>query len=232
MKFWWYDQPPNYGDILTPHILRNLGLPFKQARNREDCNALMVGSIAKWAKAGMHIFGSGFIRRADPVCKSASWHWVRGPISRQMVLNAGGQCPEIYGDAAFLLPEFWPKAEPIHDIGIVPHHVDLDIAQAQFPDLPIIDLLTTDPKETTRQITQCRKVISSSLHGLIVAHAYGIPAAWIQFSDRLHGDGMKFHDHFESMGMPAILSKADNPIFTVGSVDTRPMLEILTRCYR
>ena len=231
MKFWWYDNPPNYGDILTPFLLANLNLNYEFAR-REKAEAMMVGSIAKWARPGMHIFGSGFIRQADEVCKNANWHWVRGPLSRQKIIDSGGKCSEIYGDAAFLLPEILDGVSQIHDIGIVPHHVDFDDVKKAHPDFPVIDLLNPDVRKVTEQITSCRAIISSSLHGLIVAHAYGIPAAWVKFSDRLHGDGLKFADHFASIGLDTVLSDFDDPQFTVGQVDTKPMREILESCCR
>lgn len=226
MNVWWYDTPPNYGDVLTPHILNAYGIPFIRAE-KKNFDTLMVGSIAKWARPGTRVLGAGFIRKVDPVCKDANWKWVRGPLSRQMVLDAGGRVPEVYGDAAWLLPTFWGPSEKEFDLGIVPHHVDYEIAKELHPGIPVIDLLTTDPEKTTKEITKCKAVICSSLHGLIVAHAYGIPAAWVKYSDKLHGDDMKFKDHFASMGIETILSTYDNPVFTLGTLDTKPMIEIL-----
>jgi len=231
MRFWWYDNPPNYGDILTPEILKNFGVDFTFCANRSNAQAMMVGSIAKWAHSGMHIFGSGFIRKGDGVCKSANWHWVRGPLSRQKVLDAGGSCPAIYGDPAFLMPLFWDEAKKKHDVGIVPHHVDYEDVVRDYPNYRVIDLLNPNPEETTRQITECRTIISSSLHGLIAAHAYGIPAAWVKFSDRLHGDGLKFRDHYASIGKDAVLSDMSDPIFSTGSVDIRAIQGILKTCF-
>jgi hypothetical protein len=54
---------------------------------------------------------------------------------------------------------------------------------------------------TTKQILACEHILSSSLHGIIVAHAYGIPAVQVQFSDRIFGDGVKYHDYFLSVDL-------------------------------
>ena len=65
----------------------------------------------------------------------------------------------------------------------------------------MIDLITNDVVRTTNEILECECIISSSLHGLIVPHAYGIKALWMKFSDKLSGDNTKFYDYFESIGI-------------------------------
>ena len=143
--------------------------------------------------------------------------WVRGPISRQMVLAHGGKVPELYGDAALILPELIRPAPKRHDIGYVPHHVDFKFLHAENK----VNLVHGGIESITQRITSFRQVISSSLHGIIVAHAYGIPAAWVKLSNKLTGDDMKFHDHYESVGLKAVLSTPENPVFQVPTqIDT------------
>ena len=70
-----------------------------------------------------------------------------------------------------------------------------DSAQLQLIDIQ-------DPIETViDRIASCDCIASSSLHGLIVSHAYGVPAVWIKFRDLPSGDDVKFHDYYLSLGL-------------------------------
>lgn len=224
LKPFWFKNPPNYGDILTPYILMRLGIN-RRFSSRQTCNALVVGSIAKLARKGVGVYGSGFIRATDPVAVDADWHFVRGPLTREMVLKVGGKCPEIYGDLGMLMPQFIKPSPKEHDIGYIPHGVDYDA----FPsDAPRVKLYHPDIIETTRRITKCRKVVSSSLHGIIVAHAYGIPAAYVRVSDKLTGDGMKFTDYYRSVGLEPVLSTIESPVFQLpANIDMSEPLGIM-----
>lgn len=221
----WFKGVPNYGDILTPFILKKIGIKYKYS-GQQTCDSLFIGSIAKLARPGVNIYGSGFIRKADPVCPTANWHFVRGPLTRKMVVDSGGKCPQIYGDVALILPKFIKPSEKVYDVGYIPHHVEHNL----FPhDRHRVPLLRLDVEKTTLEITKCRKVISSSLHGIIVAHAYGIPAAYVSLSNRLSGDGMKFADYYQSVGLEPVLSSVDKPVYQLpkNSFDTSEILDIL-----
>ena len=55
-------------------------------------------------------------------------------------------------------------------------------------------------KDVIDQITACDYIASSSLHGIILADAYGIPNVWIQLSNRIRGNGFKYRDYYEGCG--------------------------------
>jgi hypothetical protein len=84
---------------------------------------------------------------------------------------------------------------------------------------------TDDPLRTLDEITQCRTVAASSLHGIITAHAYGIPVALLEFGP-LKGDGTKFLDHYLAINVNPLLSTVKHPEFSVGSMDLDPIVKI------
>lgn len=78
---------------------------------------------------------------------------------------------------------------------------ETDYFKEKYGDLyKVIDLRTRDIKRVIIEITSCRRILSTSLHGIIVSHAYGIPALWIRHNV-LHDSNLKFYDYFSSVGI-------------------------------
>lgn len=56
-------------------------------------------------------------------------------------------------------------------------------------------------KDVIKQILSCEYVVSTSLHGLILADAYGVPNQWITLQNR---SDFKYKDYYSSVGKKAI----------------------------
>lgn len=226
-KVWWWAKKNNYGDILTPLLFDYFKIPYEFTSNAKKANIISIGSIASKAKTHTTVLGSGFISTTDKVEPKANYKFVRGPKTREKIINVGGSCPEIFGDPALLLPLIIDESKKVHEIGIVPHYIDYNEIKKKYPNEFVINLQTNDPIKTTREITSCKKIISSSLHGLIVANAYNIPAAWIKFSDNLVGDDFKFYDYAESVNIKNFeLSTIESLKFYSGDFDGRKISEV------
>jgi len=202
----------NYGDILAPFLAEKLS-GKKAVRVSHPMNRIYkwfikhyvtVGSIICAASKNSIVWGSGIIKQDENV-REAKFLAVRGPRTRKRLLELGYKVPEIYGDPALLLPKFIENTkEKQFELGIIPHYVDYEDVLEQFknnPNVKVINLMTDDIVKTTYEILECKQIISSSLHGVIVSHAYNIPAMWIKFSNKLAGDNIKFYDYFESVGI-------------------------------
>ncbi|XMO86570.1 polysaccharide pyruvyl transferase family protein [Algibacter sp. AS12] len=232
--FWWSEsllmgkEKENYGDVLGKYLVEKISnqeVQFvhpKKFRMSNFWNPIYVtaGSILAHVNKKCIVWGSGIINK-NQIVKKAKFLAVRGPETRNALINQGYQVPEIYGDPALLLPDFYnPEISKTYQLGIIPHYVDYKFVKEKFGYLKnvlIIDLMTNSIEKTTNEILQCKHIMSSSLHGVIVSHTYNIPALWIKFSDKLFGDDIKFTDYFKSVKIESynpmnisVLNEVDN----------------------
>ena len=199
----------NFGDELSKFITEKLinknkyHIVFNQ--NNTALNIVCIGSYIHMAKNNSYIFGSG-VRTPNnkenghkytqlKVCS------VRGPLSRQFLLNKKIQAPEIYGDPALLLPEFYKPTTITNlknKIGIIPHKSNYDKYKNKI-NTDIFYLISPTDKwqNVINYIYSCKAIISSSLHGLICSDAYNKPNLWIDQYKLNEGD-FKFKDYFAS----------------------------------
>lgn len=229
MKVWWLGSDKgqgNFGDILTPFILNYFNIKYEYTNHYKNANAISVGSIARRAGNRVKVLGSGIISRTDKLSANADWKFVRGPYTRERVRFFGGDCPEVYGDPALLLPLIVEPSQKKYEVGIVPHNVDYSYVLENYNN-NIIPLGTKNYTNVIDKITQCESIISSSLHGIICAHAYGIPAAWVKSNTKLKGDNIKFEDYFASVNIDSVQSTYDNPVFIEpGTINLTPIINI------
>lgn len=164
-----------------------------------------VGSVLGWASAQVEVWGSGFISNSQNITTiqvPRKIHAVRGPLTREILLKKGIDCPMVFGDPALLMPYFYrPEITVEHELGFIPHHIDkvlIPQLQKQFPEAHFIDI-QLGTYEFIDEVLKCKQIITSSLHGQIIADAYNISNAWIKLSDKVLGRGFKFKDYFASV---------------------------------
>lgn len=204
----------NFGDALVPELIhrisgRQVNWVAKDASVTNNAGTskvfFAIGSILNQASTNNIVWGSG-IMNAQKKLNQATFLAVRGPISYAKVVASGFDMKPIWGDPALLCPFYFPvpKQTQTGKIALVPHYVDYKAVKAKYqdnPDLIVVDLTNPNLEDVIAQIATAGMVYSSSLHGLIVAHAYGIKAKWVLFSDKLDGDDIKFNDYFMSVGI-------------------------------
>jgi len=152
------------------------------------------------------IWGSGIIQSND-VFSNSNFLAVRGFHTIERIRKLGYPAPSVVGDPALLLPLILPSGHTKEfRIGIVPHYQHFEFFKSTFPkDILTINLLDSI-EDIVRQINSCDIILSTSLHGIIVSHAYEIPALWVEFNElkdnKLLGDNVKFKDYFSSVNVP------------------------------
>jgi pyruvyltransferase len=128
---------------------------------------------------------------------------VRGRLTQDLLTRRGVRCGDVVCDVGFLLPELLPPSDRTEPLGVVPHYVDRGsrfVARLAREGAVVIDP-ALPPEDYVARLTSCERILSSSLHGLILAHAYDTPAAWVRVSGRVYGHGFKFFDYYSSVGV-------------------------------
>jgi len=200
----------NWGDAINDMLCSKLsGKKVIQINASGDDNRFRyycIGSILQTVQStNFEVWGTGFIHKQSKLnYKPNKIHAVRGPLTRDLLLNQGFDCPEIYGDPALLFPLFYkPIVKKRYKYGIIPHYIDSNNSWVrQFEnhkDVKVINILDTPGTKFIDEIHECEILLSSSLHGIIAGDAYGIPSYWIELSDKVQGNGFKFKDYFMSV---------------------------------
>lgn len=205
----------NFGDDLNRYLIELITgkkvIPYLYsltAKIKNKINYLCIGStICQLSNEKSIIWGSGVLSPTDDLLhKPFKVKAVRGPLTRNYLLQKGIDCPEVYGDPALLLPRFYQPEflNKKYKMGIIPHYVDKNNPLLdRFRDTE--DIIVLDVQDYgsfnsfINKICSCQFIASSSLHGLIISDAYGIPNVWVQFSKNIIGGRFKFEDYFLSV---------------------------------
>lgn len=206
LKF--FQKYPNVGDRfslkLAEHYFGSDIVPCDESALTRP-NLILLGSILEWSDAMSHICGAGFLTSGSKLSAAPrSIHCVRGPLTAGALEKQGINCPDIFGDPGALASVIFPPTQaPDRSIGIVPHYVDKAaswVAACRERQWPVIDVFSP-LDEFFEAFQRCEVILSSSLHGIVFAHAYGKRALWIELSDKVIGDGFKFFDYYSSIGI-------------------------------
>ncbi|WP_172962321.1 polysaccharide pyruvyl transferase family protein [Hydrocarboniclastica marina] len=206
----YYNKVNNVGDILNAFLLQQVcGKDTYIVRTRVFRHVLPIGSILHFSSPTSYVWGSGLISPGNPEnVQFASILAVRGHLTQAEISKQSGVNLKVpLGDPALLMPRYYTPASSrkTHRIGLIPHYVDQDseIIRAAR-DLPGLKIISVQQSHDSfiNEIASCEAVFSSSLHGLILSDAYGVPNKWISFSDKIIGGSFKFRDYYSTTAMP------------------------------
>lgn len=201
----WFTHKTNFGDLVSPWLMEKMTGREPVQADTASPHYVMIGSIINKGTPTSILWGTGTYgtEGKSEVCADSTYTAVRGPLTRSKLGAAmafGIKVPEVYGDPALLAPLYYfPNVKVTHEYGVIVRWRERKWAAAHYgPQVKLIDFARDDVEGVIRDMLSCKKILSSSLHGLIMADAYGIPNAWLA-SRSPRGGEYKFHDYFASV---------------------------------
>lgn len=206
----------NFGDCLNPILFEKI-FKYRAVHESKVINYknkptfIFIGSLLNNLRGdNLIICGAGFKSPSRIKSKPKEVLAVRGPLTRDVFISNNVNCPEVYCDPGIFVSDFFPRENQgkSYDVGIIPHYVDKSIlskTRVLNEDLSykVLDI-EDDIEKFLDGVASCKAIISSSLHGVITAHSYGIPAVWVRFSDKIIGGDFKFQDYYLSVGQESV----------------------------
>ena len=209
LYYWKSKNIVNFGDHLSLKLVERIvesdinAITLKSELDQHKL--LAIGSIMTMAREGDIIWGSGVKSEDIPLDRylftNLDIRSVRGPKTRDFLKKKLGiDCPDIYGDPALLLPYFFPefkrKESPLYEYIIIPHYSEMEFFKG-YSNI----VSSTDPFNLIiEKILSSKLVIASSLHGVIVAEAFGVPARLLRVTN--NQPLFKYEDYYEGTGRP------------------------------
>ena len=237
--YWWVPKNKgiNLGDEISPLVLAHVTGREITLGSSRDCDGIAIGSVFNPAMANKHkrekplfVWGSGTVKPSP--CEigqmSITISALRGPLTAGNIQG----CPDVpFGDPGLFVREIWPGPEQGAEkskIGLIPHHSMLNHPALKplgkaLGDTVILDFTNPDIAGTLLALSHCSRIVSSSLHGLIFADAYGIPSLFWKESEATVP--WKYMDYFDGVGREGfchLTSSAIIEIVSNGGLDALP----------
>jgi pyruvyltransferase len=212
IHYWDYEQ--NWGDSINEFIFESILVRKVYSankvfnfKNQEIITG--IGSVLNSKLTNYSIWGSGFLSEKHTLIHSPNEVLaVRGKLTQKKIQSLFGKTTGLLGDPGLLFREFYnPNHSKEFQLGIIPHFKELDekvISDIQIKfgsDINIISP-TLDIFEFADEVSKCENILSSSLHGLVLAESYGIPTSRIAISNKLIGGDYKFEDYYSGVKIP------------------------------
>jgi pyruvyltransferase len=215
-KLFYWTAAPNWGDRLSPLLLKHFAGVDSDWERPGLSNVVSLGSVLEHLPSYYqgYVLGSGRLypeTRLNLYTGTAKILALRGPISAKGV--AGDYA---LGDPGLLADELIERPDKEYEICIVPHWTDHDLAQKFWQYAPdstvVVNPHRDDPLEVITKIAKSRKVVSSSLHGLIVADAFHTPRRFeVPPGADKEGGLLKFKDYHQSISAPLVIGETVQP---------------------
>lgn len=200
----------NFGDCLTKIFFEKISnKQITISKNKSVDHFMSVGSIIGKATKNSIIMGTGAMKNYTVIKGFKKILWVRGPLTRNNILNSNFECPEKYGDPFILFPLIYKNCNILKsfDVGFIPHTNDkhqknynllVNKISKNKQVLEInINIRNKNYQDFINKILSCDLIIASSLHAVIISLVYKKKTIYTRFGG--HVSKYKFEDFFQSL---------------------------------
>lgn len=208
-------KPFNLGDCLGPLIVKflleqkgiDMDAEIPKKKHLFTVGSMIIGGNFGGNYQSATIWGSGVQFRLSKLAsffqkisrRKLDIRAVRGPLTRQVLMEYGHHCPEVYGDPAILMPLLYqPQVEKKHEKLVIPQFFHERSFREEHPNERMVSMNTDDYKFVIDEIASSKFVYTSSLHGIILSETYGVPAVFFRGLDKKVD--FKYRDWYESTG--------------------------------
>ncbi|MDO9356731.1 MAG: polysaccharide pyruvyl transferase family protein [Solirubrobacteraceae bacterium] len=206
----WTRRLNNFGDLIGPLVVRGMlkRLGLEGRAPARSAQLVSVGSVIHLADPGAVIWGSGVNGKVPEAAHNLvdlDVRAVRGPLTREFLRERGTNAPPVYGDPALLLPTLYPEladGRKRYSVTVVPNFND---AQSMRRGRNVMDP-RGELMGCLRRIAASKFVVGSSLHGIIVAEAFGVPAKLVRSGQEAD---FKYADYYQATGRPTFSPAPD-----------------------
>lgn len=166
------------------------------------------------------VWGTGFLKdysnyQMKLIRKNVSFIAVRGALSKKIIEHSlKYSISPVMCDGGILVSALFDrKIEKKYSVGFIAHYNEQTLIKNNGIENAVLEKyknstlinLREDPIDVIRKIAECEIVISSSLHGCVIADSFHIPNMRIRLSG-IPGTGFKFDDYYSAYGLtvPAV----------------------------
>lgn len=171
-------------------------------------------------KQPIKVWGTGFMEYPCVPARVAQFRKIdvcalRGSVTHKILTDLGllsAMDNVVYGDPGLLYPTLLTSLPAKkYELGLMLHYFDKEAGRDIMEALAkyglrvtLIDAVSDNPLETLVKIAECETVLSSAMHGCIVADGFGIPNLPLFISSHGLSDRdyrLKYDDYYSAFGM-------------------------------
>jgi glycosyltransferase involved in cell wall biosynthesis len=183
----------NFGDLITKRLIEDYVEKDVEIVGPDKAEVFGAGSVLQRVPEDYSgiIIGTGTMYESDrvPDLKNATVLGVRGPLTAEKA-----KISALYFDLGILAYLYAPKKiVKKYKKGYLPHFKLYKKTKGK----KVIDILS-GIENVVKEVSECEKLVCSSLHAVILADSLGIPRE-VVLEKEVEGDGYKFKDYEESL---------------------------------